>query len=285
MKIIGGPSSQTLACRVAALLNIEPTVTHFERFPDNEQYLKIMEDISGLDVVLIQSTATDSDWVALLQLLDACEPAKSVKVVIPYMGYSRQDKLFKPGEAISARAMARTVTADNLETVYTINIHEKSVLNHFKCPARDLDASPLIAEYIVSLGLKEPLLVAPDKGVRAMVERMASGLSLDRTSFDKIRLDGATVEMKGGDLDITGRDVIIVDDMIATGGTMAEAVKILGKNGARDVYTACIHPVLSRNAVLRLSNAGVKDIMATDTIEKIQSRISTAPIIADVLKE
>ena len=285
MKIIGGPSSQTLACRVAAQLNIVPTVTHFERFPDNEQYLKITEDISGQDVVVIQSTATDSDLVALLQLLDACESAKSVKAVIPYMGYARQDKLFKPGEALSARAMARTVTADNLEAIYTINLHAKSVLEHFKHPAYDLDASPLIAEYIVSLGLKEPLLVAPDKGVRAMVENMAKGLSLDQASFDKIRMDGATVEMKGGDLDITGRDVIIVDDMIATGGTMAEAVKILGQNGARDVYTACIHPVLSRNAVLRLANAGVKDIMATDTIEKVQSRISTAPIIASALKK
>ncbi|MCL2863081.1 MAG: ribose-phosphate diphosphokinase [Methanimicrococcus sp.] len=285
MKIIGGPSSQTLACRVAALLNVVPTVIHFERFPDNEHYLKITEDIAGQDVVLIQSTVTDSDWVALYQLLDACESAKSVIVVIPYMGYARQDKLFKPGEAVSARAMARTVTADNLEAVYTVNLHEKSVLKHFKCPAFDLDASPLIAEYIVSLGLKEPLLIAPDKGVRAMVEHMASGLSLDWIPFDKIRLDGATIEMTGGGLDITGRDVIIVDDMIATGGTMAEAVKILKGNGARDVYTACIHPVLSRNAVLRLAGAGVKDIMATDTIEKIQSRISTAPLIAAVLKK
>lgn len=285
MKIIGGPSSQTLACRVAAQLNIEPTVTHFERFPDNEQYLKILEDVSGQDVVLIQSTAADSDLIALLQLLDACETAASVTVVIPYMGYARQDKLFKPGEAISARAMAKTVTADNLKAVYTVNLHEKSVLSHFNCPAYDLDASPLIAAYVVELGLKEPLLVAPDKGVREMVEHMAAGLNLDWTSFDKIRLDGATVEMTGGDLDITGRDIIIVDDMIATGGTMAEAVKILKRNGARDVYTACIHPVLSRNAVLRLSNAGVKDIMATDTLEKIQSRISTASIIADALKK
>ena len=285
MKIIGGPSSQILACRVAALLQIEPTVTHFEKFPDNEHYLRILDDVSGEDVVLIQSTATDTDLIALLQLMDACESAKTIKVVIPYMGYARQDKLFKTGEAMSARAMAKTITAKNLEAVYTINIHAKSILNHFSCPAFDLDASPLIAKYITELGLVRPLLVAPDKGVKQMVENMAKGLDLEWTGFDKIRLDGATVEMKSGDLDITGRDIIIVDDMIATGGTMAEAVKILNKNGARDVYTACIHPVLSRNAVLRLSNAGVKDIMATDTLEKTQSRISTAPIIAEILKK
>ena len=285
MKIIGGPSSQTLACRVAALLQIEPTVTHFEKFPDNEHYLRIADDIAGEDVVLIQSTATDTDLIALLQLMDACESAKTIKVVIPYMGYARQDKLFKTGEAISARAMAKTITAPNLKAVYTINIHAKSVLNHFSCPSFDLDVSPLIAKYITELGLVRPLLVAPDKGVKQMVENMAKGLELEWTGFDKIRLDGATVEMKSGDLDITGRDIIIVDDMIATGGTMAEAVKILNKNGARDVYTACVHPVLSRNAVLRLSNAGVKDIMATDTLERIQSRISAAPIIAEALRK
>ncbi|MDV0444893.1 Ribose-phosphate pyrophosphokinase [Methanimicrococcus sp. At1] len=285
MKIIGGPSSQALACRVAAELNIKPTITDFIRFPDNEQYVQIKEDVAGADVVLIQSTTTDSDLVALLQLLDACESAKAITVVIPYMGYARQDKKFKDGEAISARAMARAVTASNLKKIYTINLHEKSISNYFTCPAEDLDASKLIAGYVDGLGLERPLLIAPDKGVRDMVENMADGLSLDWDVFDKTRLAGDQVVMADKQMDIAGRDVIIVDDMIATGGTMAEAVSILEKNGARDVYVACIHPVLTRNAVLRLSNAGVKDIIGTDTIEKVQSRISTAPIIADALKK
>lgn len=285
MKIIGGPSSQALACRVAAGLNIKPTITDFIRFPDNEQYIQIKEDVTGEDVVLIQSTTTDSDLVALLQILDACESAAKITVIIPYMGYARQDKKFKDGEAITARAIAKSVTAHNLEKIYTINLHEKNILNYFVCPAEDLDASKLIAEYVVSLGLERPLLIAPDKGVRAMVENMAAGLNLDWDVFDKTRLAGDQVVMTDKQMDIDGRDVIIVDDMIATGGTMAEAVSILDKNGARDVYVACVHPVLTRNAVLRLSNAGVKDIMATDTIEKIQSRISTAPIIIEALKK
>ena len=285
MKIIGGPSSQTLACRVAAGLNLVPTITDYIRFPDNEQYLQIKESVSGEEVVLIQSTTTDSDLVALLQLLDACESASKITVVIPYMGYARQDKKFKDGEAISARAMARAVSAKNLEKIYTINLHEKNILSYFTCPAEDLDASKLIAEYVSELGLERPLLIAPDKGVRDMVQNMAAGLNLDWDVFDKTRLAGDTVVIEEKLMDIKGRDIIIVDDMIATGGTMAEAVNILDKNGARDVYVACIHPVLTRNAVLRLSNAGVKDIMATDTIEKIQSRISTAPIIVEALKK
>ena len=285
MKIIGGPSSQTLACRVAAQLQCAPTVTDYVRFPDNEQYLKILDDVDGEDVVIIQNTTTDSDLIALLQLLDACETAKRIKVVIPYMGYARQDKLFNKGEAISARAMAKTIAAASLDSVLTINLHEKTILNHFTCPASDLDASALIGKYISDLRLDRPLLIAPDKGVKNMVEKMAAGLDLDHDVFEKTRFSGDLVAIKEKPMDIQGRDVIIVDDMIATGGTMAEAVKILYQNGAKDIYTACVHPVLTRNAVLRLSNAGVKDIISTDTIEKIQSHISVAPLIADALRK
>ncbi|MDY0266469.1 MAG: ribose-phosphate diphosphokinase [Methanimicrococcus sp.] len=285
LKIISGPSSQALACRVAFGLNVLPTIVDFVRFPDNEQYLQIKEDVAGEEVVLIQSTTTDSDLVALLQLLDACESAAKITVVIPYMGYARQDKKFKDGEAVSARAMAKTITAPNLNKIYTVNLHEKSILNYFNHPAQDLDASKLIAEYVANLGLERPLLIAPDKGVRDMVENMATGLNLEWDVFDKTRLAGDQVVMADKKMDIAGRDVIIVDDMIATGGTMAEAVSILNKNGAKEVYVACIHPVLTRNAVLRLSYAGVKDIMATDTIEKVQSRISAAPLIVEALKK
>ncbi|MCL2142235.1 MAG: ribose-phosphate diphosphokinase [Methanimicrococcus sp.] len=284
MKIIGGPSSQTLACRVAALLQCTPTVTDYVRFPDNEQYLKILDDVDGQDVIIIQNTTTDSDLIALLQLLDACESAKKIKVVIPYMGYARQDKLFNKGEAISARAMAKTIAAESLDAVFTINIHKKFILDHFTCPTTDLDASSLIGKYISDLKLSKPLLIAPDAGVKNMVEKMAAGLSLDHDVFEKTRFSGDSVAIKEKPMDIKGRDVIIVDDMIATGGTMAEAVKILYQNGAKDIYTACVHPVLTRNAVLRLYNAGVKDIISTDTIEKIQSHISVAPLIADALK-
>ena len=285
MKIIGGPSSQTLACRVAALLQCTPTVTDYVRFPDNEQYLKILDDVDAKDVVIIQNTTTDSDLIALLQLLDACESAKKISVVIPYMGYARQDKLFNKGEAISARAMAKTIASESLDAVFTINIHEKSVLDHFTCPAADLDASSLIGKYISDLKLHKPLLIAPDAGVKSMVEKMAAGLSLDHDVFEKTRFSGDSIAIKEKPMDIKGRDVIIVDDMIATGGTMAESVKILYQNSAKDIYTACVHPVLTRNAVLRLFNAGVKDIISTDTIEKIQSRISVAPLIADALKK
>ena len=280
MRIIGGPASQLLASRVAREMNIEPTLCEFNRFPDGEVYTRIQE-LEIEDVTIIQSTTTDSDLVALLQLIDACEDCPSINVVIPYMGYARQDKKFKPGESISARAIARTIKADR---VFTVNVHESSVLDYFNADTFDLDASHLIGYYVNSIGLQDPLIVAPDAGAIELAKSAALDVGVDFDHLEKKRLSGDTVEIKTKNVDVTDRDVILIDDMIATGGTMAEAIKMLKGQGARDVYIACVHPVLTRNAVLRLYNAGVKDIISTDTIEKAQSCVSVAPIIADALR-
>ena len=236
MKIIGGPASQLLASRTARALGTEPVLCEFNRFPDEELYLRITEEIENERVTLIQSTPTDSDLVSLLQLIDACEGAGELNVVIPYMGYARQDKKFKPGEPISARAVARCINADR---VFTINIHEKSVLKHFPSPAENLDAAKLVGEYIAGLGLKDPLLLAPDSGAEGLIKNISSGLGFDYDHLEKTRLSGDTVVIKTKNLDVTGRRVVLVDDMIATGGTMAESIKMLRNQGAADVYTAC----------------------------------------------
>ena len=282
MKIVGGPASQLLASRTARALGTEPVLCEFNRFPDGELYLRIADEIKNESVTLIQSTPTDSDLVSLLQLIDACNEAKELNVVIPYMGYSRQDKRFKPGEPISARAVARCINADR---VFTVNIHEKSVLGYFPCPAKNLDAAKLLGEYIAGFGLENPILVAPDEGAEGLVKKVSSGLGFDYDHLQKTRLSGDTVTIKTKNIDVTGRHVVLVDDMIATGGTMTESIKMLKDQGAIDVYLACVHPVLARNAVLRLFNAGVKDIIATDTLEKAESILSVAPLIADALKD
>lgn len=282
MKIVGGPASQLLASRTARALGTEPVLCEFNRFPDGELYLRIADEIKNESVTLIQSTPTDSDLVSLLQLIDACNEAKELNVVIPYMGYSRQDKRFKPGEPISARAVARCINADR---VFTVNIHEKSVLGYFPCPAKNLDAAKLLGEYIAGFGLENPILVAPDEGAEGLVKKVSSGLGFDYDHLQKTRLSGDTVTIKTKNIDVTGRHVVLVDDMIATGGTMTESIKMLKDQGAVDVYLACVHPVLAKNAVLRLFNAGVKDIIATDTLEKSESILSVAPLIADALKD
>jgi len=280
LKIIGGPASQLLASRVAKELRINPTLCDFNRFPDGEVYTRI-QDEEIEDVTIIQSTTTDSDLVSLLQMIDACEDASSINVVIPYMGYARQDKKFKTGEPISARAVARTINADR---IFTINIHEKSVLNHFSAPASDLDATKLLGSHLKSLNLTDTLILAPDSSALPLAKSAAADLGMDCDYLEKTRHSGDTVTIKAKNLDVTGRDVVLIDDMIATGGTMAESIRLLRDQGAKDVYIACVHPVLTRNAVLRLFNAGVHDIFATDTIEKAQSCVSVAPLIADAVR-
>ncbi|MGP8321459.1 MAG: ribose-phosphate diphosphokinase [Methanosarcinaceae archaeon] len=280
MKIIGGPASQLLASRVARELEIIPTLCDFNCFPDGEIYTRI-QDEQIKDVTIIQSTTTDSDIVSLLQMIDACEDASGINVVIPYMGYARQDKKFKTGEPISARVIARTINADR---VYTINIHEKSVLGHFSIPAFDLDATKLLGSHLGSLQLTDTLIIAPDSGAISLAKSAAADLGIDYDYLEKTRISGDTVTIKTKDLDVTGRDVVLIDDMIATGSTMAESIRLLREQGAKDVYLACVHPVLTRNAVIRLFNAGVRDIFATDTIEKAQSCVSVAPLVADAIR-
>jgi ribose-phosphate pyrophosphokinase len=280
LKIIGGPASQLLASRTARIQGTEPVLCEFNYFPDGELYLRIAEEVENETVTVIQSTPRDSDLISLLQLIDACEGVKELNVVIPYMGYARQDKQFKPGEPISARAVARSINADR---IFTINIHEKSILDYFPGPAKNLDASELLGQHISGLGLENPLLVAPDEGAEGLVRNVASGLNFEYDHLEKTRLSGDTVVIKTKNLDVTGRHVVLVDDMIATGGTMAESIRMLKTQGAVDVHIACVHPVLARNAALRLFNAGVKDIIATDTLEKAESRLSVAPLIAKAL--
>jgi ribose-phosphate pyrophosphokinase len=158
------------------------------------------------------------------------------------------------------------------------------VLDYFNADTFDLNASQQIAYYIRSLSLTNPLIVSPDEGAIDLAERTAREIGIDFDYLEKIRHSGDSVTIKTKNVDVKDRDIVILDDMIATGGTMAESIKLLKSQGAKDVYLACVHPVLARNAVMRLFNAGVKDIIATDTIEKSQSCVSVAPLIAEAIK-
>lgn len=281
MKVVAGPASQLLAVRTASLLGCEVDLTEYKEFPDGEVYCKVASDIKGQDVVIIQSTPQATDFIYLLELIDACDEAKSVTVVVPYFGYARQDKRFQPGEPVSARALARAVKADR---VFTVNIHDRSTLKEFPCPATDLNAAPAVGDYIQGMGLKNPVLLAPDDGALSLVKSAAMPKGLHYDYLEKTRLSGDQVMIAPKSLDITGRDVVLLDDIVSTGGTIAEAVKLLKTNGVRDVYVGCIHPVLVRNAILKLHKAGIKAVISTDTLEKATSMVSASSVIAQALK-
>jgi ribose-phosphate pyrophosphokinase len=270
-----------IAGRTSEILKNNLLVSEFKKFPDGELYTRVIDKFSSDNITIIQSTVTDSDFVSLLQIIDACSDASRINVVIPYMGYARQDKQFKPGEPVSARAIARAIKAD---TVYTINIHDESVLDHFDAKAVNLDATPVIGKYIKNLKLKDPLIISPDDGAIGLAQNASKDIGIDYDFLEKTRLSGENVSIKPKNVAVKGRDVIILDDIISTGGTMAETITLLRQHGAHDVYTACVHPVLSNNAVLKLFKAGVKAIIATDTIDKGVSVVSAAPVIAEAIR-
>lgn len=282
MNIVGGPASQLLAGRVSGALKSNLLISEFKRFPDGELYTRILDEFAGDTVTIIQSTVNDSDFISLLQLIDACSGAARINVVIPYMGYARQDKQFKHGEPISSRAMARAIKADN---VFTVNIHNDIILDYFDAKAVNLDATPMIGKYIKNMKFKDPLIVAPDDGAISLARNASENLGIDYDFLEKTRLSGEDVSIQPKNIAVKGRDVIIIDDIISTGGTMAETISLLKKQGAHEVFAACVHPVLSNNAILKLFKAGVKGIIATDTIDKGVSVVSVAPVIASVLQD
>ncbi|MGZ4904095.1 MAG: ribose-phosphate diphosphokinase [Halobacteriota archaeon] len=284
MKIVGGPASQLLAARVARSMKCELALVEFKEFPDGELYLRIVDELDA-DTLVIQSTTTNDQIIYLLQLIDAVSDGY-LRVVIPYFGYARQDKRFKLGEPISARAIARTIEADE---VYVINIHDQHTLEHFQLrgenSAINLSAAQTIGSHLKQMNFVSPLLISPDEGAVQLVHDVAQAMQSEFDVLVKKRVSPEQVQIQPKTVDVDERDVVIVDDMISTGGTMAEAIKLLRGQGARQVHVACIHPVLSLNARLRLYRAGVDSILATDTIERAESCISVAPLIKQGVKE
>ncbi|MHA1791550.1 MAG: ribose-phosphate diphosphokinase [Promethearchaeota archaeon] len=290
--IIAGPASQQLSVEVSKLTSIPVLETEFKKFPDGENYVRLnVEDESMIkdgEVLIIQSTdfpQNDHLW-ELLYLISICKRlgAAKIHVVVPYLAYSRQDKVFRPGEAVSARLICRLIENAGATHFYTMDIHAPDVLNEFSIPAKNLDAMPLLANYLKTKDLKDPVVISPDKGSRERSGQFAKLLGAELVMFDKSR-DRITGEVTmEGEVNLNGRDVAIADDIIATGGTMSLAINIAKKSGARKLYALCTHPLLIKNALFRLYNAGVEEIVGTNTVSSITSIVSVAPLIKDIIK-
>ena len=280
--IVAGSASQVLAARVAEETERTLVEVEYEEFPDGERIVRVPGVSSDDEVAVVASTPTDAAYVELLQLLDACSDAARVNLVLPYMGYARQDKQFEEGEPVTARALASALP--RVESVTTVNVHEPSVLDWFDADeTNDLDAMTALAD---ALDVDDPLILSPDEGARELAESLADALGgADADYLVKERLSGDEVRLHPKSLDAEGRDAVVVDDMVATGGTMSTAVGMLREQGARSVHAACVHPVFARNAVLRLYSAGAENVVATDTLSTALSDVSVAPLVARSLEK
>jgi len=280
MKVIYTDKSQIIASKVAKSLGAPLGEVKKSRFPDNEIYLRAVE----LDdrTVIVSSLPDAESIVELLLLIDACEGSK-VTLVIPYMAYARQDKRFNAGEPISIRAIAGALSR-GVARIITVNIHEPDVLKYFSVPAENISIAPAVGRYLAGTDLENPLILAPDDGAWVFAQGVAAAHGWDCDHLDKTRHSGMEVSIKQKDVGVVGRNVVIVDDIISTGGTLATAARMLAAEGARSVSAACVHGVFSGSGYARLVAAGFSTIASSDTIERGCSVISAAPLIAEALR-
>jgi ribose-phosphate pyrophosphokinase len=285
--IIGGSASQKLAAKIAWELGETICPMETRKFPDGERYIRIGGDVNE-NAVVIQSTGypQDQNLIELFLILKTLKSlnVEHVKVVIPYFGYGRQEKRFRDGEAISAAAIAQLIEAAGASEFYSINLHENGICDFFNIPAYNISAMPLIADYIGER-FENPIIVAPDKGALPFAEEIAESLGCECDHLEKVRLSPEKVETKTKNLDVKGKEAIIIDDIISTGGTIVNASNILRQHNADKVVVSCIHPVLVEDALLKIFTAGVDDVIATDTLRSDVSMISVAPLVAEVLKK
>lgn len=286
--IFPGTICQALGREVADELGLEVGRLTIRAFPDGERYLRVDSEVEGKHCIVIQSTShpQDTNFMELITLADTIKDlgASKVTAVLPYYGYGRQDKRFKPGEAISSKVIAKHLS-QGVDAFVTVNIHEEKILNFFEVPCLNLDASPLLGDYFKTHELASPVVVAPDEGALAMAEKVASVVGCPHDFLEKERLAPGKVEMKPKSLDVAEKDVILVDDMIDSGGTMLEAITMLRKQGALNLMVGCVHPVLTGNVITKLFSAGAIDAVATNTIPSQISFITVSSLIAEALKK
>jgi ribose-phosphate pyrophosphokinase len=289
MKIILGPASTALAEKISELTGYEKVPVTYKRFPDGESYIRLEGNVQDEHVVVMQTTCAPQDnrlmQLAFMAAAAKRNKARKVTAVVPYFAYARQDKIFLPGENVSIETVAQMLKAAGVDALVTVNIHAENALNKFPFPAKNLSAIPLLAEYFVQKGMKKAFALAPDKGAMYIAQQAQSVLQGEVGHLEKQRdrYTGQTSQTGKG-LNVKGQTVIIFDDIISTGGTIVGAAKILQELGAARIFTACVHPLLIGNAEKRILDAGVEEIVGTDSVPSHASKVSLAPLIAKALK-
>ncbi len=275
-RIIAGSSSPHLARQLSDTLNVPLAETTVKRFPDGELYVRVHEELD--EAIIVQNTYPDGNIVELFLLQDAARRmgADTIRVVVPYYGYGRQDQVFETGEAVSAAKLADLIEQD-ADMVATVDPHKEYISEFFDIRAHVVTAVRELAEHLSG---RADMVLAPDHGALQRAKHAAETISCPYDHLEKTRLSGDQVEMQPKKLDVAGSHVLIIDDIISTGGTMAAAIRNLKKQGAAEVYAACSHGLFAAGAVERIREAGCDDIVATDTIESDFSQVSAAPPLA-----
>lgn len=292
-KLFSGTANPEFAEKVANYLCVPVSQASLNKFSDGEISVQITESVRGQDVFIVQPTCApaNDNLMELLIMVDALKrsSAKSISAVIPYYGYARQDRKAAPRVPITAKLVADLLEAAGIDRVVTIDLHAAQIQGFFNIPADNLFGSILFVNYIKSKGLKNPIIASPDIGGVARARSYAEKLGYDLVIVDKKREKANVSEVMNIIGDVKGKDVILVDDMVDTAGTLVKAAEVLKKKGANSVMACCTHGVLSGPAYERVEKGELDELVISDTIptknnSKKITVLSAANMIAETIR-
>ena len=296
MKLLAGNANRPLAEAIAAYLNVELTDAAVKRFSDMEIFVEIHENVRGEDVFVIQPTSypANDNLMELLVTLDALKRASADRItaVIPYYGYARQDRKTAPRTPITAKLIANLVTQAGANRVLTLDLHSGQIQGFFDIPLDNLYAQTVFADDIKCSNEANPIIVSPDIGGVVRARAIAKRINTDLAIIDKRRERPGSSEVMNIIGDINGRDCVLVDDIVDSGGTLCNASVALMDNGAKSVSAYVTHGVLSGGAVGRIAASPMKKLVTTDSIQATEAmrlatnvtQISIAPLMAEAIK-
>jgi len=286
--VVSGNASTDLAKRIARKLKSPYIKTEKKVFPDGESKITINQIPKKSIVVVVQSTypPVDSNLLELLSIVSKVQKFSSkVYAVIPYMGYARQDREFLGGEIVTIGVVGKLLRAAGVKKVLTVDIHSKIALKELKISSENVSAMDVLVKHFKKLKMKEPLVVSPDMGGQERAKKFANLLKTDFIALKKHR-DRKTgkVNILSDKVDVKNRDLVLVDDMISTGGSIVKATQFLKKQKCRRVFVACTHALLVNDAAKKIKKAGVSQIVSTNTIPGESAKVDVSRVIADALK-
>jgi len=296
LKIFSGRAHPALADEICKYLDIPVGQVTLFNFSDGENYCQIDENVRGADVFVVQPTSSpvNDHVMELLILLDAFRrsSASRITAVMPYFGYARQDKKDKPRVPIAAKLMADLLTASGADRILTMDLHTLQIQGFFNIPVDHLFAAPVLLDAIREMNVKDLVIVSPDVGGVARARAIGKRLGASLAIIDKRRSGPNETEVLNVIGDVHGRDVLILDDIIDTAGTLVQAADALAHQGARRTFAAAVHPVFSGPALERIQESGLETLFVTNTIPvedamrrcpKIRT-LSVAPLLGEAIQ-
>lgn len=296
IKIFSGNSNQELAKKICEKLGVELGDSQVTRFSDGEISVNINESVRGVDAYIVQSTCSpvNRNLMEMLIMIDAFKRASAGRItaVIPYYGYARQDRKAKARDPITAKLVANLITAAGADRVLTMDLHASQIQGYFDIPLDHMLGATILLEYFEKLKIEDLVVVSPDHGSVARARNFAQYLDAPIAIIDKRRPKNNVSEVMNIIGDVKGKNLIILDDMIDTAGTLCNAAEALKEFGAKNIYACCTHPVLSGPAIQRINDSSITEVIVLDTIplsEEKQSpkikQLTTAGLFASAIEK